>query len=249
MIPKIIHYCWISGEPFPPLVEKCIESWKTYMPDYQLELWDRERCLSLNIKFVADAIKRHKYAFAADVVRCFALYNYGGIYLDSDILLKKSLDPLLTSRYVTFMEVYPENGQRKIWYNKSGEIIRINGIAVQAAVMASEKGHPFLADVIDYYSGQRFNFMTKRFFMDFVATVIQTQKLLKYGFRFVDEKQTLENDITIYPSSLFESSQEQIMPESYGTHLCLGGWRPKESHHLYRIKRFAYVILKFLKLI
>lgn len=145
------------------------------------------------------------------------------------------------------MEVYPEEGQRKIWRDKAGKIIRINGIAVQAAVMASEKGHPFLAEVLDFYSNKRFNFRTKKYFMDFVTTTIQSQILLKYGFRFVDKQQNLEEGITIYPSTLFESGPEQIMSESYGTHLCLGGWRSQKNlldKIIYKIKRLTYIVYK-----
>ena len=145
------------------------------------------------------------------------------------------------------MEVYPEEGQRKIWRDKAGKIIRINGIAVQAAVMASEKGHPFFAEVLDFYSNKRFNFRTKKYFMDFVTTTIQSQILLKYGFRFVDKQQNLEEGITIYPSTLFESGPEQIMSESYGTHLCLGGWRSQKNlldKIIYKIKRLTYIVYK-----
>ena len=39
MIPKIIHYCWFGRNPLPPLAEKCIASWRKFLPDYEIWEW------------------------------------------------------------------------------------------------------------------------------------------------------------------------------------------------------------------
>ena len=79
-IPKIIHYCWLSGEPFPQNVKKCIASWHKFLPDYELILWDLKRFpLEKNI-WVKQAFESKKYAFAADYIRLYAVYHFGGIY-------------------------------------------------------------------------------------------------------------------------------------------------------------------------
>ena len=96
-IPKIIHYCWLSGTPFPDLENRCIESWKKYLPDYELILWDKERIKEIHSSWIDSAIAQKKWAFAADYVRLYALYNYGGIYLDCDVEVLKSFDELLVS--------------------------------------------------------------------------------------------------------------------------------------------------------
>ena len=99
MIPKIIHYCWLSGDPYPELVQKCIDSWSTFLPDYQFMLWDKKRFDIHSVKWVEEAYNCKKYAFAADYIRFYALYNYGGIYLDADVEVLKTFDPLLEGEY------------------------------------------------------------------------------------------------------------------------------------------------------
>ena len=83
MIPKIIHLCWLSGDEYPPMIKKCIESWKRYLPDYEIMLWDTKRFDVNSVLWTKQAFECKKYAFAADYIRLYALYHYGGIYLDS----------------------------------------------------------------------------------------------------------------------------------------------------------------------
>lgn len=86
MIPKIIHYIWFGDKPYPDKIKKCINSWKKYLPDYNFMLWNEE---TFDIKnqcdFVKEAYKLKKYAFVSDYVRFYALYKYGGIYMDTDV--------------------------------------------------------------------------------------------------------------------------------------------------------------------
>ncbi len=99
MIPKIIHYCWLSGEPYPEKVQTCIESWKQVLPDYEIWLWDADRFHIQSIPWVYEAVKAEKYAFASDYIRFYALYHFGGIYLDSDVEVLKSFDGLLNQKF------------------------------------------------------------------------------------------------------------------------------------------------------
>lgn len=92
MIPKIIHYCWLSNDPIPPSLKKCMDSWKDHLTDYEFMLWNFERFPKENSCWVSEAFDNKKYAFAADYIRLFALYNYGGYYLDMDVEICKSLD-------------------------------------------------------------------------------------------------------------------------------------------------------------
>ena len=95
MIPKIIHYCWFGGNPLPPLALKCIESWKKYCPDYEIKIWD-ESNFDINInKYATEAYEAKKWAFVSDVARLWVLYNYGGIYMDTDLEVIKPLDEFL----------------------------------------------------------------------------------------------------------------------------------------------------------
>ena len=95
MIPKIIHYCWFGKNPLPPLVEKCIASWKLYCPDYEIICWNEERYDIHQCEFTEQAYQAGKWAFVADYVRLDVLVKYGGIYLDTDVELLKPIDYLL----------------------------------------------------------------------------------------------------------------------------------------------------------
>lgn len=99
MIPKIIHLCWISGDPYPPKIKNCISSWKREMPDYKIIVWDKNRLKGLGSTWIDQCIERKAYAFAADYVRFYALYHFGGIYMDSDVEVKRSFDSFLKYRF------------------------------------------------------------------------------------------------------------------------------------------------------
>ena len=94
-IPKIIHFCWLSGEPYPEKIQMCIDSWKKYLPDWEIRLWDTKRFDVNSTLWTKQAFEKKKYAFVADYVRFYALYNYGGVYLDSDVEVLKSFNDLL----------------------------------------------------------------------------------------------------------------------------------------------------------
>ena len=95
MIPRIIHYCWFGRGPMPEMALKCIASWHKYMPDYQYILWN-EANFDINFNsYVHEAYEAGKYAFVSDVVRLYALEQYGGIYFDVDFEVYRSFDTLL----------------------------------------------------------------------------------------------------------------------------------------------------------
>ncbi|EEF76225.1 glycosyl transferase [Phocaeicola coprophilus] len=135
MIPKIIHYCWLSNDPFPPLVNQCIESWKKALPDYEFILWDTNK-IDINSKlWLKQSFENKKYAFAADYIRCYALYHYGGIYLDADVEVIKSFTPLLSEPILIGEEA-------------SGDI--------EAAILGAEKGATWLKACLEYYENRPF---------------------------------------------------------------------------------------------
>jgi hypothetical protein len=96
MIPKVIHFCWFGKGEMSVLHRRCIESWKKYCPDYELKLWNEENS-DLDNDYCRAAIARKKWAFVSDWVRFDVLYRHGGIYLDTDLELIRSLDPLISS--------------------------------------------------------------------------------------------------------------------------------------------------------
>ena len=83
-IPKIIHYCQFGNSPKTKLVKKCIASWQKYLPEYEIREWNNADILNCNNQYVQEAYKAKKWAFISDYFRLYALYNYGGIYFDTD---------------------------------------------------------------------------------------------------------------------------------------------------------------------
>ncbi len=136
MIPKVIHYCWISGDPFPEKIQRCYDSWKRVLPDYEIVVWDYDRAHAIGSKWVDQAVVTKKYAFVADYIRFYALYNYGGIYLDSDVEVLKTFDDLLHLRYFVGKENSASN-----W---------------EAAILGAEPHMPWIKDCLDYYKRRKF---------------------------------------------------------------------------------------------
>ena len=95
MIPKIIHYCWFGNSAMPPLLLKCIESWKTYCPNYEIMRWDESNYDYTKHPYMYEAYKAKKWSFVSDYARLDIICQYGGIYLDTDVELIKNLDSLL----------------------------------------------------------------------------------------------------------------------------------------------------------
>jgi len=94
-IPKIIHYCWFGHNPKPKSFLKYIEGWKKNLPEYEIMEWN-EGNFDVNIcTYTKEAYEAKKYAFVSDYARLLALYNHGGIYLDTDVEVFKDLKPLL----------------------------------------------------------------------------------------------------------------------------------------------------------
>ena len=95
-IPKIIHYCWFGGKPMPELVERCIASWKKHMPEWEYRLWTEDNFdIASAPQYVLEAYEAKKYAFVSDYVRLWALEQEGGVYLDTDVEVLRSFEPLL----------------------------------------------------------------------------------------------------------------------------------------------------------
>ena len=87
MPPKIIHLCWFSKDPYPLEIKICLASWKRVLPDYKVRVWTYEDAKAIGCKYIDQALSVRKWAFAADVVRFYAVYKEGGVYMDSDIYL------------------------------------------------------------------------------------------------------------------------------------------------------------------
>lgn len=91
IIPKIIHYVWLGRGEKSQKIKDCIASWKKFMPDYEIIEWNEDN-FDINYNdFTRQSYEKKMYAFTSDVVRLYALYHKGGIYMDTDVLMYKPL--------------------------------------------------------------------------------------------------------------------------------------------------------------
>ena len=107
MIPKKIHYVWVGGKEKPNDIKKCIKSWKKHLKDYEIKEWNESNFDINSHPFTKGAYAAKKWAYVSDYIRMYALYNEGGIYLDTDNLVLENLDKFLKDRaFVGFENKY-----------------------------------------------------------------------------------------------------------------------------------------------
>jgi len=202
MIPKIIHLIWFGGNPYPPLVEKCINSWKQYLPDYEIMKWDESNFDIHCNKYVEQAYEAKKWAFVSDYVRLWALYNYGGIYLDTDVEIVKPLDFALTNKGFSAFEVKD---------------------CVAMGVIGFVPNHPILVELFEQYSNRTFLLDGGRY--DTTTNVrLVTDYLIKRGLILNGKEQTVA-DMKIYPDKYFYANNLSIAgSSSIAIHHATASW-------------------------
>lgn len=161
MIPKKNHFCWLSGDEYPPLIKYCIDTWHQVLPEYEIILWNAQRFDINSIPWVKEAFEAQKYAFAADYIRLYAIYTEGGIYLDSDVEMLKSFNPLL--HYKSFIGFEASTG------------------GIEAAIFGAEKGTEWCKIAMDSYRDKHFSLNDKGSVrLSLIAPVIFKDVLQKY---------------------------------------------------------------------
>lgn len=182
MIPKIIHYCWFGGNPLPQSAIKCINSWKRFFPDYEIKQWDETNFDVNIIPYTRDAYSIRKYAFVSDYARMWVLYNFGGIYFDTDVEVVRSFDDILSKGgfmgFETSEYVAPGLG------------------------MALQKKSRIASDVMKRFEQTEF-FLNNGTFNSKGIVPITTWVLKKYGLKSGGEMQKIGEDLWIYPIEFF----------------------------------------------
>lgn len=205
MIPKIIHYCWFGGGEKDAKSLACMETWQKMLPDYQIKEWSEKDLEKVNNAYVKEAYQAKKWAFVADYFRLYALYHEGGIYFDTDIEVKKTLDE--------FLELDFFIGSEK--YGKSQHL----GTAVIGAI----KGSKVIKKLLSVYDD--IHFIKKDGVYDMTPNTVRLIKPLKEcGFNEVyteDSPIYLDEKNVIYPINYFSAESEK----SYCTHHFVASWR------------------------
>lgn len=222
MIPKVIHYCWFSGEKKPRLIRRCIRSWKKVLPDYEIKCWDANSFDFDSIPYVKQAYERKKWAFVADYVRLYALYTEGGIYLDSDVEVYKSFDEFLKYSFFTGTDINDKK----------------NRFAIEPAIMGAEKGNSYLKECLDCYKKIQFTKADGSIDLQ-VMPYIVSPLLEKYGYKPIDETQYMAHNMVVFSSAYFANRNALNYSNVYARHWNANTWVPisnrgKIFHFFYR---------------
>ncbi|MGM9912839.1 glycosyltransferase family 32 protein [Floccifex sp.] len=236
MIPKIIHYCWFGEKPLPQEAIKCIESWKKYCPDYEIIQWNESNYNLEKNEFVKAAYKSKKWAFLTDYVRLDVIYQYGGIYLDTDVELLKPLDSLLT--YQAYM------GMEQI------------GRVATGLGFGAVKGHVFVLENKKFYE-EKDVVNEDGSIKQITCVTITTELLKKYGLRDDSQVQKI-CDVTIFPPEYFcpmtmGTRKIKSTANTYSIHHYASSWKSENriirelKYRLIPIKQFIrkYVLHNF----
>lgn len=211
MIPKKIHYCWFGRSPKPELAIRCIESWKKVCPYYELIEWNEDNFNITSNKYVQEAYEHRKFAFVSDYVRLWAMYNHGGIYMDTDVEVLKPLDEYLHHEGVSGFE---------------------NSSQIPTGLMACREGFPLFGELLGFYDTAQFvnedgtlNLTTN------VETI--TDMLLKHGFKPTGKFQVVDG-FAIYSQNVFcpdhtKLGDKRYMKDTATIHFFAGSWKSETT--------------------
>ena len=224
MIPKIIHYIWLGNNPIPKKIKKCINSWKKVCPDYEIKFWNEQNLDLSKYKYVKDSIAAKKYAFASDVLRFQILKEYGGIYLDVDVKLYKTLDKFLQYDFFTGFE-----DEKAI---------------APGLICGCVKDNEIVNKMLNYYSKADFNSDISK--EQTVCKIITN--ILKNDYYFeINNKTQISNNVAIFSNDYFcpKDFNTRLVNKTKNTvsiHLYLASWMTNKYRFKQNIKEFLNFI-------
>lgn len=198
-IPKIIHYVWMGNGEKSKNIKACMKTWRKRLPDYQIIEWNEKNFDIASNRFVSQAYQQEKWAYVSDYIRAYAVLKYGGIYLDTDVLVLNSFDSFLNNRaFVGF-----ENSQYPF-----------------TAVFGAEKSHPFVQDMLRYYDNIDFEFDNKDEKAKVNTKTVSDILVGKYHCEVNNQFQVLDTGIAVYPDDVLCNPSKN----STSIHVFTGTW-------------------------
>lgn len=229
MIPKIIHYCWFGGKPLPELAQKCIASWRKYLPEYEIKEWNESNFDVNCIPYTSEAYKAKKYAFVSDYARFKILYEEGGLYFDTDVEVIKSMDGIISKG--------PFMGCER----DGDELAGISPSVAPGLGLGAIPGLSLYKDLLDLYATLRFSEEKGKLNLKTVVDYT-TEILSKYGLMNAKELQQVAG-IWIYPKEYFNPishvNELKITNNTYSIHHYAGTWLPASEKLKNRIIKLA----------
>lgn len=199
-IPKTIHYVWVGGNEKPEIIKHCISSWKKYMPEFEIKEWNEHNFDLTKYQFALEAYNRKRYAFVTDVVRLAVLKEYGGIYMDSDVEVIRSLKKFLIHSAFTGHET--------------------DDLLV-TATMGAIPNHPWISMLLDYYTDRPYSEITNTQIITALSRPLIERE--SYGHTY------LKDGVVIFPRETFCPFDHQRLSanpteNTYAIHHFAGSW-------------------------
>ncbi len=206
MIPKIIHYCWFGGKPLPKDVEKCIDSWKKFCPDYEIKRWDESNFDVQQHPFCKAAYEAGVWAFVSDYARLKVTFEEGGIYLDTDVELIRKPDFLLEHQGYLAVD-------------------QLEHQIASGLGFGFEKGHEVAAAMLKIYDETVFDAQNRA---SIACPVLNTRVLKELGFSYAEEIQMIKG-VAILPPLYCDpispgTSQNLLCKETLSIHHYSASW-------------------------
>lgn len=212
-IPKIIHYVWVGGKPKSKDIQRCMRTWKEHLKDYEIIEWNEKNFDIESNKFVKEAYEAKKWAYVSDYIRAYAIYNYGGIYLDTDVLVLDNLEELLDNKAFVGYE---------------------NPDYPFTAVFGAEKYHPFIKKILDYYDGISFDFDVNDQYKSVNTKTVSDILIEEYNCELGNKEQLLNDGIKVYKDNVLCNPSI----ESKTIHIFTGTWLEGKSNFIKNVNRF-----------
>lgn len=208
MIPKIIHYCWFGRGSMPELAIKCLDSWKENLSEYEIMVWCEDN-FDINCnKYVKEAYESKKYAFVSDYARLHALYHHGGIYLDTDVEVLKSLNIFLEHKAFIGCEDEKTCG---------------------TGTIGAEKGSQWISNLLAEYEERVFVLPDGSLDNTPNTKIITDNIIHNYNWMPVNKHQVLKDDLNVYPVDVFcakdwRTNKVNITDNTYTVHHFSASW-------------------------
>ena len=233
MIPKVIHYCWFGGNPLPKSAQKCIASWRKYLPDYEIKEWNESNFDVNIIPYTAEAYKAKKYAFVSDYARFWILYKYGGLYFDTDVEVIKNMDDIIAKG--------PFMGLEK---KQAGATPTQLGVAPGLG-LGVHPGLGLYKELLDVYDDKHlFSAFGKigETIVDITSKIMQKKGLKRQGDGFLHC-----GEITIYPEEYFcpknyYTGELTITPNTCAIHHYTATWHKNTKTFIEKLKNRLHLM-------
>ena len=239
MIPKVIHYCWFGGKEEPSEVKKCIDSWRKYCPDYLIIKWSEDNFDIHCNQYMYEAYMAKKWAFVSDYARLKIVHENGGIYLDTDVELLKSLDDVLDQDF--FFAIEKDTNV----YSGNISIHLATGLGFGA-----QKSNKLVASMMKEYEG--IHFFDENGNCDLTPCPIRNAKALeRYGYKNENTMQMFCGG-TIYPADYFCPEEYSGFINNYSKntisiHHYSSSWKSKKEVLIEKCKNNVKRILACVK--